>query len=64
MLVYPERINFLQELPKNKKLYFASDFHLGIPNKKKKSRKGKKNNSMARLYFKGCYHHLFIGRPL
>lgn len=32
MEVNPELISSLKELPSNKKVYFASDFHLGIPN--------------------------------
>ncbi|WP_436515281.1 UDP-2,3-diacylglucosamine diphosphatase [Ekhidna sp. To15] len=31
MKVNPELISSFKELPSNKKLYFASDFHLGIP---------------------------------
>ncbi len=33
MRVSPDLNSSFQELPANKKLYFASDFHLGIPNK-------------------------------
>ncbi|MEQ9467722.1 MAG: UDP-2,3-diacylglucosamine diphosphatase [Ekhidna sp.] len=32
MKVNPELVSSLKELPSNKKVYFASDFHLGIPN--------------------------------
>lgn len=34
MKVIPELISSFKELPSHKKLYFASDFHLGIPDEK------------------------------
>ncbi|SNT02534.1 UDP-2,3-diacylglucosamine hydrolase [Ekhidna lutea] len=34
MKVNPEQISSFQELPSDKRIYFASDFHLGAPNEK------------------------------
>ena len=42
MQVRPELIHSLNDLAENKKLYFASDFHLGIPNKEESLKREKK----------------------
>ena len=42
MKVQPELVSSFKELPSNKKLYFAGDFHLGIPDEKKSLKREKK----------------------
>lgn len=42
MKVQPELISSFKELPSDKKLYFASDFHLGIPNEEESLNREKK----------------------
>ncbi|WP_420316428.1 UDP-2,3-diacylglucosamine diphosphatase [Ekhidna sp.] len=42
MKVHPELISSYKELPSDKKVYFASDFHLGIPNKEESLKREKK----------------------
>ncbi len=42
MKVNPELISSFKELPSNKKLYFASDFHLGIPDEESSLKREKK----------------------
>ncbi|MEO9485849.1 MAG: UDP-2,3-diacylglucosamine diphosphatase [Ekhidna sp.] len=42
MKVEPQLISTFKELPSNKKLYFASDFHLGIPDEESSLQREKK----------------------
>ncbi|WP_425390399.1 UDP-2,3-diacylglucosamine diphosphatase [Ekhidna sp.] len=42
MKVIPELLSSYKELPSNKKVYFASDFHLGVPNREESIRREKK----------------------
>ncbi|MEQ8629763.1 UDP-2,3-diacylglucosamine diphosphatase [Ekhidna sp.] len=42
MKVNPELISSYKELPSGKKIYFASDFHLGIPNKEDSQKREQK----------------------
>lgn len=42
MAVHPKQISTYEHLPSDKKLYFASDFHLGVPDKEQSTHREKK----------------------